>query len=192
MDDRATEITELMEDVENFLTEAPENPDEPKKHTLLESWQALLGVIELAMAEKPDPRMGIRVLGHHPYLKMSEVLDYHLRYHELLLQIRDVLAFEIESDAECLGRLDDDGKENHHHYLNLLINWQRLVHEWELEWDCGLSDAGITAAAIQDVASFVLGEQGMVAHLEQIDFRFTEEDNAVMAAALGLAAEEGE
>ena len=183
MNDRAMEIGELMDDAEAIVANAMEEVEAPK-HTLLESWRELLKVIELAMAERPQIGYCSQVMAKHPQIKVCQVERYHRDYHERLLALRAVLLDEIESDPECLKRLDDDAEGNRHHYLNLLVNWQKLVYQWENEWDCTANDANITMASIPDAARFVLGSQGMVGHLGAIGFRITEEDAALIQAAV--------
>lgn len=186
--DRAAEITALMESVDDIFASAPESPDTEAapKHTLLESWREVLKSIEAAQAQKITMPIAARIIANYPQITMQDCAVYHIQYHERLKAMREILLAEIATDDQCIGRVDDDVEGNHHHYLNLLAMWQRQMHLWETEWDCTDEDAHISFATIADCGQFILGQNGMVGHLEAIGFQFSDEDaEAVMAAVLG-------
>ena len=186
MNSRTDQIQAMMDEAEAIVAAAPETreSEEAEKHTLLEVWQHLLASIENAAAEKITMQDAARVTGNYPQLKIQDLAAYYQVYYAALTGMRDILQAEIDTDKDCFKRLDDDAEKNRHHYLNLLVSWQRQIREWEDVWECTDDDAHVVMAALADAASFVLGSKGMVAHLESISFQMTPDDVELVRSAV--------
>ena len=124
------------------------------------------------------------VVSNHAQIKIQEVPKYMKLYHGYLKDMRDILTAEIDSDKKCFKHIEEDAEENKAHYLNLLINWQRQIREWEQEWKAASPTAHLTLAAVTDVHGFVLGSNGLVAHLDEINFDYNEDDAKLVADAV--------
>ena len=176
---------EIVTDEEPQELEVPE-----KRATLLEVWRSILENIEAAEKEPITPSFAARVVGGHAQITVQEVFRYRTIYSDRLREFRDILDFEIESDPDCLKFGDEDAEVNGKHYLNLLISWQLLCQSTEEEWDSTSAEAHLEMAAYVDATNFVLGNTGMIAHLDQIGFTFDEDDAKLVYAALSGGQEE--
>ena len=169
-----------IEQIDEFLTGAEEflaaKSDEPKPRVLLETWRILLNDIEKASTEKPGWQVSARIIRDYPGAKISDVLVYHRIFHERLIELRDILDYEISTDPECFKRTDDDPESNAHHYINLIELWQEQLVQWERDWDPADPDALMDMAACADAGNFFLGSKGLLAHLDTIGFVLTELD----------------
>lgn len=185
MTDQPIELSDLdRADLEMLGTTDEPTIPEPEKHTLLEVWREILSNIESAEGERIGIAFTISTLSHWPQLTAADMPAYLSEYSALLKEARNILHVEIDLDPEALKRTEKDAEENHEHYLNLLLQWQQLSISWERAWDVLDPAAIIKAAAISDAHKFILGGQGLVAHLDNIRFVFTDEERAGLAAAL--------
>lgn len=186
MTDRADELKELMEDVKDVMEAAERRVSgaEPQPRTLLEVWRVILSGLEKHEKAHITMEVADQIVNAHPRLRIQDVPTYHRMYFYCLREFRSVLLAEIESDPECLTRAENDAEENAHHYLNLLIIWQQLLHQWDEEWECSSTDAHIEMAAIGSAANFILGENGLAGHLDAINFDYSDEDAAAVGAAI--------
>lgn len=157
---------------------------EVEKHTLLELWRAVLSNIESSQAEPITPQEASRVLKSWPNLKVQELVEYHTKFYGLMTVMREILHIEIASDPECLKRTEDDAVDNRAHYLNLIMLWQLQIQEWGNEWVCTDDDAHLTMAALAEVQQFFFGQNGLLNHLDSIQFEMTEEDSDLLAETL--------
>ena len=184
------ENTDIVDEAEDILADLPEEPADKEPapmHTLLQIWKEILSNIEAAETEPIDIQIAGRIVHNYPMIKVQEVSKYMALYSALLIEMRDILLAEIDSDEKCLSRIEDDAEGNRHHYLNLLIDWQRLARQWEIKWDSNSPLAHIEMAAISDASTFVLGQKGLVAHLDEIKFRWTAEDAEMVLEAIQAA-----
>ena len=97
-----------------------------------------------------------------------------------------VLDNEISTDDQCLTYTEpaEDAKENSHHYKNLLLQWQLMFLQWELEWDPTTPYAAIELGAISEAHKMFFGQTGITAFLDNIGFEYTEDDQQVMQETL--------
>ena len=112
--------------------------------------------------------------------------EYQKRFYSKILELRDLVVAEIETDDECLNRLtaEEDSIDNAPHYRELLFQWQKRILEWEQAWDCTDPNAAVELAAISDVHAMFFGQVGLTAYLDNIKFEFTEQDQAEMRQRL--------
>lgn len=174
----------------------PDAPDAEEtgvtQRSLLEVWQAVFAELENARDAHIDPENATRILRAWPMLKIQEIARYTELYYDHLVELRETLANEI-AEAEEAGEPifehvgEEDGKKNAQHYLNLLTDWQVQVQGWSLDWESTDPEAHIRVAALADAQNFVLGQQGLIMHLDQIGFEFDDEMAASIVEALETA-----
>lgn len=177
--------TEVAEDV------IPEVP-EPEPITLLETWRELLKSIDTTRDEPIGPAEASRILQKWPNLKVQELSLHKAWFYDYLSTMHSILLLELAQDPAALQHIEDDAVDNHHHYLNLIMQWQLQLQHWTSSWDSDAKDAHITMAALAETQQFFFGPNGMSNHLDQIQFEFTEDDATLVAEALESMGGSGE
>lgn len=187
MNDRSAEITELMEDVESFLSDAPETPTIPEVQpiTVLETWLKVLGTADIGDAE---PKVSMQFASHlirsYPELKFRDLKAVDARFREKLLDFRDILQAEVDGEPAALKRMATDAADNRHLYLNAILGWQQSTVEWERNWDPSDLNAAVEFAACAEAHRFALSPMGLLAHLEAIGFEFGPDDEQTVIDAV--------
>jgi hypothetical protein len=170
---------DLQEEVNRELGQAPE-----LTHTILEVWASVLSNIESNEGEHISPRYANSIVSNWPRLSFQEVSEYTRQYFTFLKALRDLLTAEIDKDPAALERVENDAEENREHYLELIGGWQEQIERWEQDWNSDAPDSHVTLAALADATSFFVGAQGLVEHLSQINFQFTDEDREALRLRL--------
>lgn len=187
MNDRSAEITELMEDVESFLSDAPETPTIPEVQpiTVLETWLKVLGTADIG---DDEPKVSMQFASHlirsYPELKFRDLKAVDARFREKLLDFRDILQAEVDGEPAALKRMDTDAVDNRHLYLNAILGWQQSTVEWERNWDPSDLNAAVEFAACAEAHRFALSPMGLLAHLEAIGFEFGPDDEQTVIDAV--------
>ena len=187
MNDRSAEITELMEDVESFLSDAPETPTIPEVQpiTVLETWLKVLGTADIGDNE---PKVSMQFASHlirsYPELKFRDLKAVDARFREKLLDFRDILQAEVDGEPAALKRMATDAADNRHLYLNAILGWQQSTVEWERNWDPSAVDAAVEFAACAEAHRFALSPMGLLAHLEAIGLEFGPDDEQTVIDAV--------
>ena len=187
MNDRSAEITELMEDVESFLSDAPETPTIPEVQpiTVLETWLKVLGTADIG---DDEPKVSMQFASHlirsYPELKFRDLKAVDARFREKLLDFRDILQAEVDGEPAALKRMATDAADNRHLYLNAILGWQQSTVEWERNWDPSDVDAAIEFAACAEAHRFALSPMGLLAHLEAIGLEFGPDDEQTVIDAV--------
>lgn len=187
MNDRSAEITELMEDVESFLSDAPETPTIPEVQpiTVLETWLKVLGTADIGDNE---PKVSMQFASHlirsYPELKFRDLKAVDARFREKLLDFRDILQAEVDGEPAALKRMATDAADNRHLYLNAILGWQQSTVEWERNWDPSDVNAAIEFAACAEAHRFALSPMGLLAHLEAIGLEFGPDDEQTVIDAV--------
>ena len=153
-------------------------------HTVLEIWTQVLSNIEGNEEEHISPRYANSIVSNWPRLAFQDIREYTQQYFAYLKGLRDILTAEVEKDSGAFERVENDAEENRAHYLELIAGWQEQIERWELEWDCTAPDSHVSLAALADATSFFVGAQGLVEHLSQIGFQFTDEDREALRLRL--------
>lgn len=163
-----------------------ETPEIEPHRTLLEVWRELLKPARDHADEPIGLNWAVRLKGLYPHLTFAELDQVRAGYFTRLNQLVDILHYEIESDPDCLGRdtIEDDATDNAHHYRSLLLLWQQAILVWESEWLATDDNAAIDAAVIAEVHKMFFGPMGIIAHLDSINFQFTEDDQEELGKAL--------
>jgi hypothetical protein len=170
---------DLQAEVDAALGTAPE-----LTHTVLEVWASVLSNIEANEGEHISPRYANSIVSNWPRLSFQEVSAYTRQYFIYLKALREFLTAEIDKDPEALKRVENDAEENREHYLELIGAWQEQIEKWEQAWDSDDHGSHISLAALADATSFFVGAQGLVEHLSQINFVFTDEDREALRLRL--------
>lgn len=187
MNDRSAEITELMEDVESFLSDAPETPTIPEVQpiTVLETWLKVLGTADIG---DDEPKVSMQFASHlirsYPELKFRDLKAVDARFREKLLDFRDILQAEVDGEPAALKRMATDAVDNRHLYLNAILGWQQSTVEWERNWDPSDVNAAVEFAACAEAHRFALSPMGLLAHLEAIGLEFGPDDEQTVIDAV--------
>jgi hypothetical protein len=177
--------------VEDILEQANAAP----YHSILEVWREVLKPAREERSKKITPQWANRIVTTYNGLKFGDMLEFREQYFGKIAELEEILLAEIDTDDECLNvtKPEEDVEANSHHYLNVLINWQKAFLGWELAWDCGDTDAAIELSAISEVHRMFFDQNGLTALLDQIKFEFTDADRDMLADelnAMRAAAEE--
>jgi hypothetical protein len=177
------ELPELPEDLQKEVDrELGQSP--VLTHTILEVWASVLSNIEANEGEHISPRYANSIVSNWPRLNFQDVSKYTKQYFTYLKALREILTAEIDKDPEALKNVENDVEDNRGHYLELIGAWQEQIERWELDWDSDDAGSHITLAALADATSFFVGAQGLVEHLSQINFNFTDEDREALRVRL--------
>ena len=187
MNDRSAEITELIGDVESFLSDAPETPTIPEVQpiTVLETWLKVLGTADIG---DDEPKVSMQFASHlirsYPELKFRDLKSVDARFREKLLDFRDILQAEVDGEPAALKRMATDAADNRHLYLNAILGWQQSTVEWERNWDPSDENAAIEFAACAEAHRFALSPMGLLAHLDVIGLEFGPDDEQTIIDAV--------
>jgi len=170
---------DLQKEVDRELGQTP-----AMSHTILEIWQSVLSNIEANENEHISPRYANSIVSNWPRLSFQDVSKYTKKYFSYLKALREILTEEIAKDPAAFERVENDAEENRAHYLELIGAWQERIEMWEQTWQSDGKDSHVTLAALADATSFFVGAQGLVEHLSQINFQFTDEDREALRQRL--------
>jgi hypothetical protein len=170
---------DLQAEVNAELGQAPE-----LTHTILEIWASILSNIESNEGEHISPRYANSIVSNWPRLSFQEVSAYTRQYFTYLKALRELLSEVIAQNPSALENVADDAEANRELYLELIGGWQELIERWEQDWDSDDHGSHVILAALADATSFFVGAQGLVEHLSQINFQFTDEDREALRLRL--------
>jgi len=166
---------------------------ESKPRTLLEVWSNVLKNIEPSRDQKHiAPTIANKIVSSWPKMSFQDVRNYHLKYHALLIELRDILENLIEKNPDALENTENEAVDNRDLYIELVSRWHEQVAQWERDWTVDDADSHVQLAAIADAASFFTGPSGLAAHFSDIGLSFTDDDRETLTKRLMLAAEEVE
>lgn len=170
--------------------ESPVEEQEAPYFPLLRVWRQVLEPAAAEATKKVTPQWANRMVSKYADLHFADMNELRDRYFGKIEALRQILLAEIETDdeAESPTTVLEDLEQNAGHYKALLIAWQVQLMQWELEWTCTDPHAAAELAAIGEVHTMFFGSPsgapGLVAHLENIRFEFTDADQAELAQAL--------
>lgn len=168
--------------VEDILAES----ENAAYHTVLEMWREVLKPATREASSKITPQWANRICSSYRELQFRDMPAFRDTYFERITTLADVLDVEIDSDDECLNMesADEDVEHNGRHYLNLLVDWQKLFLTWELEWECTDPNAAVDLAVIAEVHRMFFDNTGLTSLLDSINFEVSDADRDMLAAAL--------
>lgn len=175
-----TQETELT--VEDILAEADATP----YHSILEVWREVLKPAVAERTVKITPQWANRICSSYREINFADVPAFRDEYFDKIEELNDILKVEIATDDECLNvnTAEEDVERNGHHYLNLLIDWQKALLQWELDWGTADERAAVQLAAIAEVHRMFFDNTGLTSLLDNIKFEVSDADRDVLAAAL--------
>jgi hypothetical protein len=163
------------------------NVDEPPTfHPILEVWREVLKPAQSELGRRINPAWANKITSSYRELNFRDMPAYRDAYFGALLEMAQILDEEIASDDDCLTytTAEEDAKHNRLHYINMLTNWQLMILQWEMDWDCEAPEAPVVVAAISEVHKMFLGEVGLLSFLDNIGFEFDESDQARLTERL--------
>lgn len=160
--------------------------DEPSFHTILEVWLKVLEPVHTELGAKVTPQYANRIVNTYSGVGFNDMNEFRNRFHSKIVELEEILKEVVATDPECLTYTspEEDRAENSKHYRTLLLEWQKRFLEWELAWDTMAPDAAIEMGAIGEVHNFAFGATGLTAQLQNIQFQYTEQDQAEAHEAL--------
>ena len=185
---------EAAEDTSVTATDTPEVSDDAwadaseQQHTLLRVWSEVLSNLDAIRAEGVSMALAGRIVSQWPQVSFQETPIVHDMYHDLLLQFRDKLdAVIAENPGVTEVSAEEDLEHNYKHYKRLVIDWNILLDQAELQWDATSEHSHVMYAAIVDARQFLFSRNGFAGHLEQIGFTLEVEEiqQAILAAREG-------
>ena len=171
------------EDIEKFLGE---DGKAPQFHPILAIWKAVLEPAKEEALKPVRPEWALRVCGSYREVTFAQVPAFNQRFYTKVTELLQLLLDEIESDDECLNvhTPEEDLEHNSEHYRNMLFVWQKAVVRWENAWDPADELAGAELASIGEVYRIFFSATGIVQHLDNIKFQFTDSDRMQLAQEL--------
>ena len=186
--DEATEDTSVTAiDTPEVSDDAWADASEPQ-HTLLRVWSEVLSNLDAIRAEGVSMALAGRIVSQWPQVSFQETPIFHDMYHDLLLKFRDELdAVIAENPGVTEVSAEEDLEHNYKHYKRLVIDWNILLDQAELQWDATSEHSHVMYAAIVDARQFLFSRNGFAGHLEQIGFTLEVEEiqQAILAAREG-------
>lgn len=147
----------------------------PEERTLLSVWSSVLDNIDASAEEPISIHVASRVIASWPFLTFQETALYHAVYHQILSELREELRQLIKAHPDALGWTgEDDGRENHDLYRELLVTWHRSLDDYETDWRAETPDSHVWVAAIADARAFFFSQVGLAGHLDAIGFSMTD------------------
>lgn len=158
----------------------------PEYHTILEVWREILKHSRNELTAHVNAGWASKIVSSWPEITYASMEAYRDIYFGLLIEALEILEAEIASDADCLSYTTpaDDAEENAHHYKNLILQWNMMFQQAELDWVCTMENAGCWVAAISEGNKAIFGPTGVTQYLDNIGFEFGESDQADLQAAL--------
>lgn len=183
--DTAAEVIDLF----NRGGGAEPEPEAPAYHTILEVWRELLKPAAAEAKANPSPTWAGKMVQTYPDLTFADCLAVRDRLMAKLGHLLDVVVFEIEAHPGCLDHTspEEDVEENSEIYKSILLTWQQLFLQWELEWTCNTLVAPAEFASMAEAHRILFGDSsrpGLSAHLDNIKFAYTEADQLTVAETL--------
>lgn len=177
-----TENVDAELTVEDILAEA----EDTDYHTILQVWTAVLKSSEDVRTERITPQWANRIINAHAQILFEDMPHFRDLYYDKIDQLREVLQAEIDTDDECLNYAspEEDVEHNSIHYLNVIINWQKVILSWELDWDCTHVDAPLELASIVEVHKMFFDQTGLTSLLDNIKFEFSDEHRELLTLEL--------
>ena len=160
------------------VDEGAEKTDPTASHSLMEIWEyTLRGGLE-ASKERITPAMYRQVINVWPQIRPREITSYYKLYYQILEEYRSDIIAHTKPEHLEEGAGEDDLERFHDDYVALLIDWQKRLCEYEVEWspESMYPDAYISMAAIADSTNLIFGPQGLTTFLIDRGFTLSEEE----------------
>lgn len=160
--------------------------DEPQFHPILQVFREVLKPARSEKDTKVTPQYANRIVQSYKGIDFADMNLFRDTYYDKIIELEEILLEVIASDDQCLlpTTPEEDKAENSKHYKTLLLEWQKAFMRWEVEWDTAAPDAAVQLGAIGEVHKMFFSQDGITAYLQNIQFEFTEQDQAEVQAEL--------
>lgn len=174
------------EDIADLRSMGVTEGDLPDFHPILEVWREVLKPARAEATAKVTPQYAGRITASYKGIDFGDMEVFRDRFYGKIMELEDILLAVIDSDDQCLlaATPEEDREANSKHYRTLLLEWQKQFLAWELAWETTDPFAAVEMGAIGEVHKMIFGDQGITAFLQNIQFQFTEQDQAEIATAL--------
>lgn len=151
--------------------------DATPKRCLLETWKELLTDVERVRDEPIPVGIAMKTVRSWPFLTFQDTAVYHRRYHDLIIELREILLEAIRANPDALVHVGpEDGTENHAIYRDILVAWHLVLDTYEDDWRAEDPDAHIMAAILPDARAFFFSQVGLAGHLDSIGFSLADDE----------------
>jgi hypothetical protein len=170
------------EEIQDFIAGAEDAP----YNTILRVWREVLAPAEDERKKRITPQWANRICSTYRGIEFYDMPTFRDRYFDLVRDLALIVDAEIDSDAECLNAStpEEDAEQNTFHYINVIINWQKVFLTRELDWECEDENASIDLAVLAEVHKMFFDQTGLTSLLDNIPFEFTDADRDLLAAEL--------
>lgn len=155
-------------------------------HTVLEMWQKVLSSADATSVQRITPQWASRIITTYPEMTYKDMPAFRYAYFSRVLDMLHILDAVIETDDECLKQTtpEEDVAHNTGNYLTVMLDWQKQILQWELDWDCTSKDAPILLAAASEIHKMFFAEEGFTALVDRINLEFTDDHRQMFADEL--------
>lgn len=160
--------------------------DPPTMRPILYIWKEVLSHAPHEATLPITPQFATKMVNKHPEVRYRSMLDFRDSYYSKMIELAHIIDVEISTDEECLSytTAEEDLEHNSEHYKNIILAWNMTFLDWELSWDCMDDNAGLEVAVLSELYDIFFGPTSISAHLDNIKFDFTEDDQTQLAEAL--------
>lgn len=160
--------------------------EEPNFHTILEVWLKVLEPAHDELGARVTPQYANRIVSTYQDIAFADMIAFRDRFYGKILELEEILKEIVASDPDALTYTspEEDRAENSKHYRTALLEWQKRFLEWELAWETTDPLAGVELGAISECHNMFFGSMGLTAQLQNIQFEYTEQDQAAVQDAL--------
>lgn len=165
------------ETVDNAAPELTQE-EQPTERCLLTIWSSVLGEpVDAELEAGITIGVAAKVVASWPFLSFADTEQYHKVYHSIIQDLATVVDLAIIGNPDATVWVgEDDGRENHDIYKNILVEWYLALDAREKEWKPTDENAGVLVAAIADARAYFFSSMGLAGHLDVIGFKMTNEE----------------
>ena len=171
-----TDIPDAIEEGVEPLLNVAGTEEEQLTHTLLEMWEEILSHAETEKKAQVLPSEALRILQQWPMLTARELPAFYEEFYRLLGRGLYHVQKVREKYPEHVNHVDDDAEFNHDAYVEVLQLWTEEINTAQQTWHLQMQYPMANAAALANASGFLVGDTGLVAHLDAIGFELTDED----------------
>lgn len=170
------------------ITDAPE----ASYNSMLKVFEAIFNGIDTERDERITPVWANRMISLYPQMTFKDLPAFHERYFNKLEELRNILRMEIEAAGDDIevDSSEEDIENNSARFLNLLLQWQVTLQQWDLDWRVDSEDAVVEMAAASECFKFLFGQTGITQFFSDIEFTLSDEDQKMIGDAILEAREE--
>lgn len=165
-------------------TEAPAEEKEERQITILEAWYEVLRNAPEQAGVPVDMAMVSALLQQYPYLSLDDIQVHYDTFHAITSDAYEALRSVIDEDPECLEHGATDAEDNKSNYLQVMILWSSILKQFEDEWSISVEHALPKMSAYTAAAAMLVGQNGLLNYLSQIELPYDEDDQRLVFEAV--------